>query len=509
MKNLIPENFNLSPDVQTNPAFLFADGLCMHEVDALAAASAASSHRLVKAPKSQTREEELELAHRKTLAIHKQRVAIHCAGEALPEKEWEPKRTCSAIDAEGCSTVIEFREWQETWRVRTQTECTAGIAPPDQSGARESEMLTSRGATKIAESCEFMHLKHGGFKTFVTGTFRDDVRQKIIDGETSIQKEVTRTMDALQKMYRRGWVKKDGTRIAGHGDGLPYLWVVEVPENEKGEPNPHIHMLLGWAVEYRDFKEWAERIENIWGNGYFHLEKIKDTASAGAYMAKAAGYLTKGGKEQVNEETGEINYSTQGRVEGNRYGISKTARAPAWVEIGRAQLHAMGQLIFDVYDHLTVKYGEKYQERKRLNKALERQPKDNRAVRKKIGEKLAKVRAELNEIPIRCNKYQVVVKGKAAAMSFFTWLKTPSSEGVRREEWLPEKIEGWEWQSGPRPQAKNSPYFRRVHEICRERRFWRRLEMPQWFRFENSEQRGEALNDYDEWARMEPCEMWA
>lgn len=385
-----------------------------------------------------------------------------------PTPENEVKRTCSERDALGLKTVIEYRDWADAWRIRTEVECISGMRPPEQEGLRESTMLSARGATKIAEACEFMHLQNDGFKTFVTGTFTKEVREKIASGETSIQKEVTRTMDALQKMYRRGWTKKAGERVSGHTDGLPYLWVVEIPENDDGEKNPHIHMLLGWSVKYADFKEWADRIERIWGNGYFHLEKIKDTACAGAYMAKAAGYLSKAADQ-----------SDQGTVQGNRYGISKTARAPAWVQINHSQLHAMGQLIYDVYDHLTVKYGNEYKERRALNDTLESVPKEEKKTRAKIGERLAKVRNKIKSIPIRCNKYQLVVTGFENAVSLFNWLKTPTENEKERPEWLPEKPAGWHWEQGKKPEPKNSQYFSRLYQKFARQKLWRRLVVPE------------------------------
>ncbi len=472
MNKLIQENVTSTPSGSLNPLFLYADNVRLNEIPARTPMSEASRYSLVKGCKSPTAEEILNTAYQKHRFEFNALKLEHC--EPSPEravvKEHEYGRTLTPKNSVGCKTVIEFREWQEAWRVRTEVECTSGMLPPEQSGPRVSDMLTQRGATKIAESCEYMHLQHGGFKTFVTGTFREEVRELIANGTTTIQKEVTRTMDALQKMYQRGWTKDGGERVLGHNGGLPYLWVVEVPENAQGQPNPHIHMLLGWRVDFGDFQEWAKRIENIWGNGYFHLEKIKDSACAGAYMAKAAGYLC---KAQDKDD--------QGIVTGNRYGISKTARAPGWLTIAYGQLHAMGQLIYDVYDHLTVKYGEQFRERKALNNKLANTPKAKKSQRKRIGERLAKVRKTLNAIPIRANKYQVVVTGKGAAFSFFNWLQTPTELGSVREEWLPEKPEGFAWQQGPKPEAKYNQYFFHLYKKFERNRFWRRLaQVPEW-----------------------------
>lgn len=454
--------------------FVFADGYKAQELRAVRGLSEAIEPRLVKAPKSPTVDELMDVAHSKSKFISSSLLAEHC--EVSPERavitEWDQPRVTTPLNTPGTKTVVQFRDWADEWRVRTEVEATSGTLPPPQSGDRLSSTLSYRGALKIAEACEYMHAANDGFKTFVTGTFSNEKREKIVSGETTIQKEVSRTMEALQKMYQRGWTKKNGDRVEGYEGGLPYVWVVEIPKNEDGEDNPHIHMLLGWRVDHVHFREWAERIENIWGNGYFHLEKIKDGACAGAYMAKAAGYLTKAADQE-----------DQGVVRGNRYGISETARAPEWVTVSKSQLHAMGQLIFDIQDHLTVKYGAQYSERKRLNKKLSDLPKSEKKARAKVGKRLAAVRAEIKEIPIRCNGYQVVIKGKGNALEFFSWAQNESVEGRYTPEWLPLKPEGVVWNPGSNVVAKDSQYFTKLRAKMADMKFWRRLTVPKYIEY--------------------------
>ncbi|MGH1374584.1 MAG: rolling circle replication-associated protein [Cellvibrionaceae bacterium] len=453
---------------QLDPAFLYADKVYRH-ADILKglkcfkglAISEADRHRLVEASKSPTAdktEEKLKVAawnarSKDLQQAHKyNRAHTEATGECMPPEfvELEPfNRQSTPLNKVGCKAVIEYREWADEYRVRTEVEATTGNAPPEQT-ERVSAMLSTRGARKIAESCEYMAMKKGGYKTFVTGTFDDETRERIASEETTIQKEVSRTMDALQKLYQRGFIDKNDERVEQHeNQKLPYCWVVEIPKNEAGEDNPHVHMLLGWGVEYKHFEPWAKRIEGIWGNGYFHLEKIKDSNCAGSYMAKAAGYLS---KAQGSDD--------QGTVTGNRYGISSEARAPSWVKVSESQLHIMGQLIADIYDHLTVKHGPKYRERKKLNDQLAKTPKDNKAARLAIGAKLQTVREEIKAIPVRCNKYQVILKGKLAASRFFSWARTPDT--VPAVDWLPEKPEGEYWREGERFAAGQSQYFRAV-----------------------------------------------
>lgn len=455
----------------------------------------ATAHRLVEAAKSPTTENDV---FERAIARYKfdffSKNHQHMAFVEKPVVDVEEKKQVTPHGQVGCSTVIQYREWADEWRIRTQVEGTVGSLPPSQEGARISDLLSERGAKKIAESCSYMATK-GGFKTFVTGTFNEAVRKKIELGETTIQREVSRCMDALQKMYQRGWETETGEKVAGHSEGLAYCWVVEIPINENGEQNPHIHMLLGWAVPYRLFAAWSARIERIWRNGYFHLEKIKDCACAGAYMAKAAGYMT---KAQGDE--------SQGRVRGNRYGISEPARAPAWVTIGKSQLHAMGQIIADVYDHLTIKYRDQFIARKNLKQQLDATPKTARAMREKIGRKLQEVRERLNALPIRCNKYQVILKGQSVAGLFISWAK---GEKVQRPEWLPELPAELAWQEGKMPTAADSHYFRKLREkfqwLKRKRQAFTNemcaALVDQWERF-----RDEALSGWFEYETSDLCQ---
>lgn len=270
----------------------------------------------------------------------------------------------------------------------------------------------------------------------------------------TVQRETSRFLDAAQKMYQRGWVhtyqNKNGTedkkggsltgeqyRGEPHDDKLDYIWVVENPKNEKGQDNPHIHLMMRWRVPFKQFGAWAERIERVWGQGMAHLEKIKEPEKAGSYMAKAAGYLTKG-----------QGATDQGIVRGNRYGISKSARAPGWSVVGIYENGILGSMVRDVYEHFTYQYGDKMAQREYLKKRLEETEKTELAApeRKRIGNALEKIRAELNgpEVPHRPSKYQIVVKGVHRFAEFCHWLK-----GKMAPAWLPKPVVTWSENQKP------------------------------------------------------------
>ena len=386
------------------------------------------------------------------------------------------------IEGAGRFTVVTQREWSGEYKIRTEVEQPAA-APPIQSGERITKELSMRGAVAISDSCHFMAKKHGGFSTFLTLTFNDEARARIANGESTIQKETSRFFDSAQKMYQRGWQAKTDfqtVKMPANNHKLKYCWVAENPINESGEDNPHLHVLMDWRVPFAVFDAWTKRIEGIWGQGFAHLEKIKDPQMAGAYMAKAAGYLTKAQGS-----------SDQGQIRGNRYGISKDARAPLWSLVGRYELGIMGHLIADVYDFFGFKYGPKFKARRKLNSALDgakakaaslkkegvkQSPVDLKR-RAKIGQKLQKVRAEINELPAISSKYQIVVKSKAAFDEFWDWATQAKKD--KKCGWLPTITKDETWSPDVRPSSLwYGEYMHRIGD--RRRNFFYEVGAKWW-----------------------------
>lgn len=489
--------------------FCFADGLTLEEMDLSAfrwaglALPEGERNRLVKASKSQTREKTggplVVQAQRMAFSTRiRQRMGpapLPCIADgafselgANVRRERQAMATDEAaiarsVDGAGTSTVIEYREWCEQYRIRTRVNGQMAIAPPSNSGARESVMLTEGGARKIAESCEYLATQFDGYSTFATGTFDDEARARIASGETSVQKEATRTLDAMKKMYLRGWeyIDDSGNKkiVDPAGLAFKYCWVVEIPKNQNGEDNPHIHLLMAWKVDFADFPAWSKRIESLWSNGYFKLEKIKDKDAAGAYMAKAAGYITKANGQ-----------SDQGLVKGNRYAISKPARAPAWVTLSVKELGIMGRLIRETYDHIQHKYQADFEKRRQLNSQRDRMVKiasrsgDKDKLKKskaKIGALLVKVRTKINAIPIRASKYHLVIKGEEAFNKFIS------------------RAQAVGWGSDAPPSTKWIFVQKRLRQAWQETDLCQFLERKQGF----VEEALSAFGDYEQWAAVE------
>ena len=477
------------------------------------AISAADRYRLVKAAKSPTKEDDVAFAAKRQFFLDRQSGAMarhehtQKTGEILgyqPPTEIDHQRENVAHGTPGATCIIERRKWANEYRVRTEVETTAGNEPPENSGPRITVDLSDRAIRAMADSAAYVAAVRGGYTTFTTLTFNDEQRAKLAAGETSIQRELSRCMDSWQKMYQRGMKREgiegngsakivrgkfSGLGRSGHSfkgvkaagpwssidikrDGkLDYLWVVEVPKNKDGEDNPHCHLLMRWRVPGNQFRAWAGRLEKAWGQGFAHIEKIKKGGSAGAYIAKAAGYLCKAqGK------------SDQGEVRGNRYGISESARAPGWETLTKTQIDCMSQLIADIYDHLSVKHGPDYRERSKLNRSrqslLEKGKADRAKTgkktaadwitrqRKKIESRLKKVRATLDALPVRCNQYQIILKGDDAFAEFMAWSSAPKhSEKI--PYWLPVKPEGVVFNPGTYPKARQRRYFHELREKFR------------------------------------------
>ena len=360
----------------------------------------------------------------------------------------------------GRIAVIEKREWSDEYRIRTQVDNLAALPTPENAGARVTKQLTLRGARTIADSCEFMATCHGGYKTFLTLTMDAPARNRIATGESTIQKEVKRFFDGANKVFQRGFSytndKGEAVKVEpyhgapdnwldenGKMKTLPFCWVVEVPKNEDGEDNPHLHVLLGWRVDYRHFAAWAERLESLWGQGFAHLEKIKEAEHAGAYMAKAAGYLTKAEGQ-----------TDQGEVSGNRYWVSKPSRADGWVCEGRYQMGEMGGLIKDVHRFMQFKYGHVFKARAKLSgeaAEIRKQAKQGQATpekkRQAVAKALQKTREFIKSLPARASEYQLIIKGEGNLASFLNWASKPYSadhtpkrlhrDGELKAFWLP------------------------------------------------------------------------
>ena len=245
---------------------------------------------------------------------------------------------------------IDERTWSGSYRIRVTAQGSLSEPPPQQSGDRQTSQLSQKGASKILDSGAYVSAVRGGFTTFLTLTFDADARKRILEQESTIGKEVTRFFDATTKMYQRGWQcagdsikSKNGfdcigatAKVAEMNDSLDYLWVAEMPDNKKGEPNPHCHVLLRWNVEPYLFHDWASKIEKLWGLGFAKLERIRSADAASGYLLKALGYVVKGESKE------------QGTFKGNRYNISKAARAPAWECLAEFEAQNMCAIINEV-----------------------------------------------------------------------------------------------------------------------------------------------------------------
>ncbi|MDL5027334.1 hypothetical protein QR676_08855 [Vibrio sp. TMPB1044] len=274
------------------------------------------------------------------------------------------------------SLQLQKRDWSGQMRAQIVTQTPAGNAPEANSGTRYTEKLTPKSVSNMFESGAYVAQCHEGFTTFLTLTFTPAQRHAIFgamdegidadgpftpveferdtgdlipgkDGlytrlpkqpfkiikplDTSIGRETSRFLDGSKKMFHRGWYTEDGDYVSGQFKAklspfgpdrekadFHYMWVAESPMNDDGEPNPHVHLVLKWTVDKKHFKDWAKRLESLWGHGMAHIERIRQPKAASTYLIKAVGYAAKG------------NNADQGLIKGNRYSIARVSRAPSW-----------------------------------------------------------------------------------------------------------------------------------------------------------------------------------
>lgn len=466
--------------------------------------------------------------------------------------------TKDSIHSIGSMARVSHREWSGEWRINLVQETPTG-QPPLNIGDRITEMLTSRAATKIGESCDYVTRKHGGFTTFLTLTLTPEARARItamaakgekktippfkvipdrkpirpqnpipvedtrepvpgaegsyclvdfrpntvggvdpsgpfcrvkFEWASSIQKEASRFFDGLQKMNQRGWVpaysrgsirrtseggdyttiywntegRKIGGREYGPVERLYYLWVAESPENEAGEPNPHIHVLIRWSIPWGYFPAWSKRIENLWGQGFAHLEKLKAKEAAGYYIAKAAGYLSKA-----------ANQDDQGAIRGNRYGISQNARAPGWVASYTWAWGVLGHLMNEARQKWKSQIAPLKKIRDQASEDLQ-SAKKGTAKRAKIAGLLTKTRKEIADLPV-FSKFQAVFRSPESADKFTDW--------AERNGWTPKKRPPSLWLGtwiNQRRKAKEARSFQArfgEDEDIAWWQFWRRWSPPE------------------------------
>ncbi|MEW8073617.1 MAG: hypothetical protein AB2826_24660 [Candidatus Thiodiazotropha sp.] len=261
-----------------------------------------------------------------------------------------------------------------TWKAVAITDLLTKNKPPEQWGDRWTDKLSDRGKKAIENSAKYQHRIGQGYRTFMTLTFTHEWRAQIEkwdqmkrgeddDNRKTIGNLATEFINTLQQRHRNGrtfqghyrragkqqmgggyyangahfkgridtatasdrWTPikwREGFTLGGSGKPFQFVWVIENPENEQGERNPHIHLLMNWHVKLDEFHAWAMWIEKTWGKGFAKLERIRKPAAAANYMAKAANYITKGASDE------------QGSVRGNRYSVGKDARAPSARTVG-------------------------------------------------------------------------------------------------------------------------------------------------------------------------------
>ncbi|MFM2476650.1 hypothetical protein [Celerinatantimonas sp. MCCC 1A17872] len=264
------------------------------------------------------------------------------------------RETGEVLATQGPKARIYQREWSNEYRVRIEAQVSLSTPPEANTGERSTDALNGRAASKIMDSGAYVQAVRGGFTTFLTLTFNPEARSRIVSGESTIGAEVSRFFDAAKKRYHRGFAMDhevlktvNGFHCLGasctpeetaHDDEFDYIWCAEMPKNENGEANPHCHVLMRWDVPPYLFHDWAYRIEKLWGQGFAKLERIRDAHAAGGYLLKALGYVTKGSKKD------------QGTIHGNRYNISRSARAPKWECIASFYADNMTAIINELRD---------------------------------------------------------------------------------------------------------------------------------------------------------------
>ncbi len=175
------------------------------------------------------------------------------------------------------------------------------LVPLDQKPPEQGRPITTRLSARGTRHIKGAALKAGDLglplKAFWTFTFAPEARAQIADGSLRMSAEMKRIINVIRQKLRRGGVSGE----------VVFIWVAENPSDD----NPHVHLLTNLLVRKSEFESFTRWVEERWGHGTVHLERIRNAKASGYYMLKAVGYTTKGDDE------------SQGEVYGRRYGISR------------------------------------------------------------------------------------------------------------------------------------------------------------------------------------------
>lgn len=252
---------------------------------------------------------------------------------------------------------------------------------------------------------------------------------------SSVQREASRWFDTISKMRSRGWCApylrartrvdssgaewcpvswlapgSDESKIDGVDDPLQYCWVAEAPLNDVGEANPHVHVLFRWRVSWELFPAWKSRLERAWGQGFAHIEKIKKPSAASAYLMKAIGYLTKGSDSEA-----------QGFIRGNRYGISRAARAPDWEHVCSWAWGHLSGLLDHAREQWQSVIGPIQSRRDCLSESLAAAREFDCDDKGALAQELFKLRKSLRSAPCWFGRYSVTFACAELADMFVEW----------------------------------------------------------------------------------------
>lgn len=368
----------------------------------------------------------------------------------------------------GSRVSITYQGWSDLYRVRPVQSTTSKAKPPCKIGPRFTDRLTANGKRAIDDSARYLASLGKGYTTMITLTLNRHARLRTsvqiaegnfctLDGiehtlhgrysvwprenaprivecngvlkpQQTIQRELSRWLDAIKRVYERGMeytlqseddlFPDQKIKIAGHdteADPLLYCWVAECPKNDEGDDNLHVHMLLNWQVELMHFPAWAARLEKLWGNGFAHIEKLQKPEAAGNYVLKAAGYATKG------EDGG------QGWIIGNRYFIGREARAPGFDQVvAVVNAQDIPRRLSEVSQYQSDLFGGLRRQRAAAREAL---PTANHAGRAKLKKLIERVRQVVDLRPVIAGRWQTLCRGIEGLAQLVGWLRdaTPAA----------------------------------------------------------------------------------
>lgn len=189
------------------------------------------------------------------------------------------------VQTPGAWTIIERRPWAGEYRIRTATETGSQQPPEPPAGDRVTEMLTERGARKIAESCFYLASTRGGYNTFLTLTLDAEARERLAQRTMTPAGDLDPAGFAIQQPERPaargtrcalGLDMTGGHQVASQDQAAETAGPFVAIHPDTGRPFSPVRPGWAWSVQ-REASRFFEACQKMFTRGWQYTDDQGNT----------------------------------------------------------------------------------------------------------------------------------------------------------------------------------------------------------------------------------------